>query len=229
MIERFIGEKIAQPSQIYKSNDNSKNKKVVENSDIIYLCVRPQNLAEVYIGLKDNLENKVLVTAVAAVESDSYYQNLGNIELIRIIPSITNKVGGTILFSAGKFVKHENKKRIHSDLSKIANVYEVPEEHINKYTHLASCSPAIISAVVKEYLSSIDGIDEEKGKEIILDALYNTAVLLKQYGFEIINQVCTKNGISRVGVNFVSKNFPMQELSNNLLTRMKNVKEKYGG
>ncbi len=246
LIKRFIDSGIARPNQIHASNKGSEklerivnetgiksgtNQEVIQNSEIIYLCVKPQDLSQVYPDLKDNSEGKTLVTCVAAVDSDAYYQNLGEIELIRIIPSITNRKRGTILFTVGKNIKPEIKEKVYSDLSRIANVYEVEEEHINEYAHLASCSPAIISEFIKMYLDSIvdKGVNKEKGEVIILDALYQTATLLKEYGFKVIDEVCTPGGISRIGVDFVSERFPIDELSCELLGRMDYLKEKFGG
>ena len=57
----------------------------------------------------------------------------------------------------------------------------------------------------------------------------NTAKLLEIHGESIINKVCTTGGISRIGVDYVSNNFPIKELSDELLNRMQNVKEQYGG
>lgn len=243
LIKRFIDGRVAQPDQIYASNRSLErlekiikdtgikkgtNQEVIANSDNVYLCVKPQDLPVVYPDLNGNLNKKTLVTCVASVESNSYYENIGNIKLVRIIPSITNKRKGTMLFVADDNLE---SKRVYYDLSKIANVYRVPEEHLDEYTHLANCFPAIISEFIRGYLTSMTrrGINEEKGREIIFDALYQTANLLKEYGFEVIDEVCTKGGISRVGVKFVSKNFPIENLSDELLGRMKAVKLKWSG
>jgi len=229
LIERFLDEGILNHDNLRASNSEETNRDIIANSDIVYLCVKPQDLKEVYPDLRDSLEGKLLITTIVAVESNSYYQNLGDIELIRIIPSITNRIKGTILFNSGKFVKPTNKLKVCSDLSKIARVYDVPEEDLDDYTHLASCSPAIISEFMRQYLQSIGRLDDTKGREILFDALSGTADLLKQYEFNVIDQVCTKQGISRVGVNFVSQRFPVQELSNELLARMNYIKKEFGG
>ncbi|NEN96137.1 MAG: NAD(P)-binding domain-containing protein [Moorea sp. SIO3I7] len=243
LINRFVDSGVADPDQIYASNRSTErlkriviytginkgtNQEVISNCDYIYLCVKPQDLPDVYQDLNGKLNEKTLVTSVASIERNSYYENLGKIKLVRIIPSITNKIKGTILFVADK---SQESERVYLDLSQIANVYCVPEEHLDEYTHLASCSPAIISEFIRGYLTSITkkGINEEKGREIIFDALYQTADLLKEFGFRVIDDVCTKGGISRVGVNFVSENFPIERLSDELLGRMKSVKLEWSG
>jgi pyrroline-5-carboxylate reductase len=229
LMERFVEKGISNPAHIKASNSNETNRDVVSCSDIVYLCVKPQDLKGVYPVLKGNLEGRLLVTTVAAVESSSYYQNLGNIELVRVIPSITNRIGGTVLFNSGEYVMPENRQKVYSDLSKIARVYDVPEKELDEYTHLASCSPAIISEFVRQYLQSIGKLDDAKGREILFDAVSSTAGLLRQYGFGLVDQVCTKQGISRVGVHFVSQRFPVKGLSDELLARMRQVKEEFGG
>ncbi len=218
-------------ANIYASNSNETNQEVIKNSDIIYLCIRPQDLQNVYAMLKHNLENKLLISTIAAIETQSYYGVLGNIQLIRIIPSMTNAIGGPILFCPGKYTSTHNINKTKSDLSKIANVYKIEEEHIDEYNHLASCSPAIITEFLREYLDSIieTGINPQLGKEILLDASSSTLNILKQdKGFDLIDRVCTKQGISKVGVNLLRQGNSITDISQSLLKRIKEVKQSYG-
>jgi len=221
LMNRFKGK------TIISSNKPETNPEVIKQSDIVYLCVRPQHLEDVYQDLQGNLEGKLLVTAIAAVECASYYKQLGDIPLIRITPSLTNIIHGSILAHSGVFVTLANRAQMYNRLARIATLYEVSEKEMDAYAHLSSCSPAVIAAFVREYIRSVNGIDEKKGTDIMVDALLNTALLLKQDGYKIIDQVCTREGISRVGADFVST-FPMQSLSDALHERMQYVKERFG-
>lgn len=229
MIKRFTDVGVIKPeNQIRTSNESKNNREVITNSDMVYLCVRPQKLNEVYPDLKGSLEGKCLITTVGAVESASYYRNIGQVELIRIMPSVTNNVGGALLLSAGEWVRQATKEKVYEDVSRIAKVYEVPEQLLDKYTHLASCFPAIIAEFVSSYIDALQGIDKEIGKEIAVETLDGTAALLKRVGFEIVDRVCTKGGITREGINFVAEKFPIDELAKCLLERMEAVKNLYG-
>ncbi|MDD5177697.1 MAG: NAD(P)-binding domain-containing protein [Candidatus Nanoarchaeia archaeon] len=242
LIQGLIKERITKPTQIIISDKDQKklkkvakktgtspktNKETISHSDILFLCVKPQDLTQVYPQLRGNLKGKIVISCVAAVESKRYYKELGKIRLVRIIPSITNRIRGIILLSFGDNLKKEEQKEVKSILSKIAKIYEVKENELDNYTHLSSCFPAILSEFIREYLEYEikNGIDSKKGRDIILDTVCDTGELLKKYNFKIIKEVCTGKGISQEGVKFIEEKFPIKELVDKLSSRMKNIKK----
>lgn len=123
---------------------------VIDKSDIIFICVRPQNLKKLFSQIKP--KNKIFVTVVAAIYEKTYYKHLGKIKLIRIMPSMLNEIGGPILLCPGKYAKQKDKDKIKKIISKIGNIYEIEEDKMDAYTHLSSCSSAIITEFLKLYI-----------------------------------------------------------------------------
>jgi len=203
---------------------------VIDKSELVFICVKPQNLKDL-AELK--FKNKIFITTIAAIYENSYYKYLGEIKLVRIIPSMINKIGGPILFNSGKYVSSADRNKVKKLLSKVGNIYEVKESEIDAYTHLSSCSPAIFAEFLKLYIEALmkeNKIDEKRALKILAEMLEIFVPVLKKDGFKIIPQVCTKGGITEQGIKIIDnyKNSFFKELTQSLLKRMGEVRKQYG-
>lgn len=217
--------------KIDKVSFASSNQEVIDKCDIIFICIRPQNLKDFFAEVKP--KNKVFVTTVAAIYESTYYKNLGKISLIRIIPSMINKVGGPILFFKGKYTTFVDAKKVKNLISKIGKVYEVKENEIDAYTHLSSCLPAIVIEFLKLYIGTLmkeKKINKQKALRIVNEMLEILVRLFKKDSFEIISQVCTKGGITEQGIKIMKKyqNTFFRDLTSSLLRRMNKIRKQYG-
>lgn len=204
---------------------------LIDKSKIVFLCIRPQNLKNFFTEVRPG--NKIFVTTVAAIYESTYYKNFGKIRLIRIIPSMINKVGGPILFFSGKYASHPDKIKVKKLLSKIGKIYEVKENEIDAYTHLSSCSPAIVAEFLRLYIETLareKKINKRKSSKILIEMLEILVPLLKRDGFKIISQVCTKGGITEQGIKIMNEyqNSFFKDLTRSLLKRMSEVRKQYG-
>ncbi len=224
--------KITELKNKLKINVSETIQDLVQQCDVVFLCIRPQNLDEVLEKVVSP-KGKIFITTAAAITQDTYYKKLGQVELIRIIPSMINKIGGPILFMRGKYVSDDSVQKIKEILKKIGNIFEVKESDIDAYTHLTSCSPAIIAEFLRLYISSLvkeKEIDEDVAIRLISDVLKITTQLFTAEGFKIIPQVCTKDGITEVVVKKMQeyeKTF-FKEITSTLLKRMEEVRKNYG-
>ena len=204
---------------------------VIDKSEIVFICIRPQNLKSFFAEIKP--KNKIFVSAVAAIYEKTYYKNLGKIKLVRIIPSMINKIGGPILFFGGKHTTASDKNKVEKLLSKFGNVYKVAEEEIDAYTHLSSCSPAIVAEFFRLYIETLSKeqkINQKKALKILIEMLEIFVPLLKKEGFKIIPQVCTKGGITEQGIKIMDnyQDSFFKDLTSSLLKRMGEVRKQYG-
>ena len=209
----------------------NSSQEVIDKSDIIFICIRPQNLNNFFTEI--NPKNKIFISTVAAIYEKTYYKHLGKIKLIRIIPSMINKVGGPILFFPGKYINRNDKNNVKNLLSKIGHIYEIKENKIDAFTHLSSCSPAIIAEFLRLYieaLSTKEKLDQKKALKILIETLEILVLFLKKDGFKIIQQVCTKGGITERGIKIMNdyKNTFFKDLTWSLLKRMHEIRKQYG-
>ena len=209
----------------------SSSQEVIDKSEVIFVCIRPQNLNKFFAEIKP--KNKIFVSTVAAIYEKTYYEHLGKIKLVRIIPSMINKVGGPILLFSGKYASRYDKNRVKNLLSKIGNIYEVKENEIDAFTHLSSCSPAIVAEFLKLYIETLASekkINQKTALKILIEMLEIIVPLLKKEGFKIIPQVCTKGGITEQGIKIMNnyQDSFFKDLTGSLLKRMGEVRKQYG-
>ena len=72
------------------------NRKAVENSDAIFICVLPQQLNEALSQLKPaiNLQKQLVVSVVTGVHTQAFREILGNeLRIIRAMPNTAMRVG----------------------------------------------------------------------------------------------------------------------------------------
>lgn len=214
-----------------KINVSKNIQDLVRQCDVVFLCIKLQNLNEVLKKIV-NPKGKIFITTVAAITQSTYYKKLGQVELIRIIPSMINKVGGPILFMRGNYASNNSVQRIKEILEKIGNIFEVKESDIDAYTHLTSCSPAIIVEFLRLYILSLvkeKKIDKDVAIRLISDVLKITTQLFAEEGFKIIPRVCTKGGITEVAVKKMQEYEEtfFKDITSTLLKRMEEVRKNY--
>ncbi|MCS7184636.1 MAG: NAD(P)-binding domain-containing protein, partial [bacterium] len=82
-----------------------------ENSDVIFICVKPLDVQEILENISD-FKDKLYVSTAAGV-SNSFYENRGFKNILRIMPNINvMSLNGVIAASRGKFIKDSDYKKV---------------------------------------------------------------------------------------------------------------------
>src|SRR3989338_3995325 len=96
----------------YRIKTIKNNKEAVKNSDIVFICVKPQDIDNVLNEIKNVVENQLIVSIVAGIKLKYLESKLRNKRIIRVMPNINCLVGEMAAgFSAGK---HATKKDINA-------------------------------------------------------------------------------------------------------------------
>ena len=123
--------------------NNEKEIKSFENisllvsfSDVIWLCIKPQNLVEVLEELKNiNLDGKILVSPVAGKSIKFIQDSLGkNVNIVRIMPNLAIAYGKSVTAYCVNKGNNIFAEKIKNDLSKLGKVIELPEEKFDLFT-----------------------------------------------------------------------------------------------
>src|SRR3989344_4178789 len=69
------------------------NKEAIKNADIVFICVKPQNINEVLDEIKDGIKNQLIVSIAAGIKLNHIESILKNKRAIRIMPNINCLVG----------------------------------------------------------------------------------------------------------------------------------------
>ncbi|WOF16765.1 pyrroline-5-carboxylate reductase [Methanoplanus sp. FWC-SCC4] len=231
LVRKFIESEISKPEMIIAGNRTEEklrllaketginaaknNIEVVENSDVIFLCVKPLEVKGVLAEIKEVLnEDKILVSVAADVSLENLSE-WSNARIVRAIPSITSEVlKGVTLLSFGERAAPADKELILSMFGAIGKAVEAEEKDFEILTILTSCAPAFIASILKELSKSAvrrEGISKELSEFLVRETLVGTSCLLeeKNQSFEdIISRVATKGGITEEGVFVIQKEMP---------------------
>ena len=190
-------------------------------ADIIFLSVKPNGVKSVLRELQ--YVDKTIISTVAAVEQQNYYDIIGNVPLFRIMPSMVNKTGGPIMVVRGVFAKNEDESVVLGLLTLVGSPYLITEREMDAYMCVMSCSPAVVAEFLKQYVESFcqnSGLESDKALDTVLDMVEHLVPILRAERYDIIRQVCTPGGITEVGVQHLSSNSAFfQEMADSMLLR----------
>lgn len=203
-------EKLEHLKKEFSVNTTQDNKEVVNNSDIIFICVKPQDIEELLTEIKADIKEKHLVVSIAAGISLDYLQKLlPNKRIIRVMPNILCTVGAmSAAFSAGKYATQEDTKTIEDILNSAGVSFLVDEHLLDAVTALSGSGPAFIAYIadlfIKEGISQ--GLSAEVAKKLIVQTIFGTAKMLSEKNLEpdkLIGMVASPGGTTYAGLEIL--------------------------
>jgi pyrroline-5-carboxylate reductase len=187
----------------------SNYSELVENSDVIFMAVKPVMFESVLNELSPILKNsnKLLVSMAAGLTTDSIEKILGfEYPIVRIMPNINAE----ILMSATAICK--NAKASNDDMDYVKDLFsaiglatEVAENQFAVFTAIAGCSPAYVYLFIDSLAKGAQkmGMQKAKALEIAATAVIGSAAMYQQsnsHPWELIDKVCSPGGTTIEGV-----------------------------
>lgn len=195
----------------FKIKTLKNNKEAVKNSDIVFICVKPQDIDNVLNEIKDTIKNQLVVSIAAGIRLGYLESKLGNKRIIRAMPNINCLAGEMAAgFSAGR---HATKKDINA-VSKILNsagiAFLLKEDLLDAVTAVSGSGPAFFAYFIKAFEEA--GIKNKLPKEVASKLAVQTALgtgkLLMEKNLppeELIAMVASKKGTTIAGLNVLKK------------------------
>ena len=187
----------------------------VSIADCIFFSVKPQNIKEILIELKDlEIQNKLFVSICAGITISSIENILKDIKIIRTMPNTPLLIGqGVTALCKNKKVTLEEFEYVKSIFSSSGYTTEVDEEEINRITAITSSSPAYVYLFAKAMLDGAKemGIDKSNTLEMICRTIIGAANMMlldSRSPDELIKMVKSPNGTTEKALNvFENMNF----------------------
>lgn len=245
LICAFIDKNAASPESIYASDISSdrlnylKNKtgintcsgniEVVNNTDIVFLAVKPQNFKELLPEIKDSVTAEKLVISIAAgISTPRMEAGLNNPRVIRVMPNtpcLVSEMAGA--YCAGKYASEEDIKTADRLLNSAGSVVLLKEELLDAVTGLSGSGPAFAAYIINAFIEAGKkvGLDETAAKELSLQTFLGTAKLLKEKEIspeELITMVKSPGGTTAAGLNLLENS----ELKNIIIDTIKKAEER---
>lgn len=179
----------------------SSEKDVVENSEYVFLCVKPQTFSSLLERIKTVIQpQNIFLTIAAGIQIDSITAQLGNVPVIRAMPNTPLLVGsGATALTHNAEVSDEKFAFLKDVFASVGSVYELPEEKFNEIINVNGSSPAylyLFAKIISEYAIA-DGIPPEIALPMFCDTMVGSAKMLTEAGKtpdELIAMVSSKGG-----------------------------------
>lgn len=180
---------------------------VAQNSDAIFICVKPHNVWDVLERIKPELnKDKCIISITSPISVEQLERNV-DCSVMRIIPSITNRaLAGVALFTYGDHCALEWKEYFHTLFEKVSVPVEIEEKITRVASDIVSCGPAFFSHLVQSFIAAAvkeTEIDQKTATKLASEMLIGLGELLSQnhYTLQTLQEkVCVKGGITGEGI-----------------------------
>lgn len=187
--------------------------RLVRESDLLFVCVPPDQVKSILEGIRETVSAAKHVISLASVVSVSQIETVVTGKVTKLIPSFTSESGhGVSLACHNAKVAASDKQSLLEILEPLGKIEEVPEDQIEVYTELTSCSPGILSALFRELVRSAvrhGGVEEAHARDALVHTLYGLSKLYVERGLtfdETIRRVARKGGMTEIGIRVVEEN-----------------------
>ncbi|PNF31136.1 Pyrroline-5-carboxylate reductase [Cryptotermes secundus] len=232
---KAIGEGLAnsgmiKPSQLYISapsdknlgswkalgaHTSNKNGFVVEQSDIVFIAVKPQILDSAIENMKATLSQpvhtKLFVSVLAGTTLEVLEKKLCEVvigaRVIRVMPNTPMMVGaGVSVYSGGSNITSEDLSMIGNILS-VGGISEmIPESLINAVGAVAGSGPAFVYIIIEALSDGAVkmGIPRNMATQLAAQTVFGAAKMVLQTGkhpARLKDEVCSAGGSTITGVH----------------------------
>ena len=208
----------------------------LQSAAIIILCIPPNESISVIHEIKKYITQKHIIVSIVGSLTIELIQRILPNKIIRMVPSITSEVDeGAFIITRNVYCTDADVNKINRLLSYLGEVLEVPENKIEAFTDLTSCSPGILSAIFQEYVNSavrIGKVSKKQALQVFIQTLYGLSKLYyeKQSDFEtVISRVARKGGTTEIGIKVVKDQIPecFDQVFKQTLEHQKKRKKKF--
>lgn len=201
--------------------------------DLIFLCIKPQDMKNALLLNKHIFRDFSLVISIMAGVKVSSVKSLilQKIKIVRCMPNIlaTIKKSININYFSGKFLLKE-KKLINRILKSFGSNYEVKKEsEINAFTAISGSGPAYVTYLLEALVTANQslGATKRQSEEIALSLFKDTIAMIdNDFSLKKIQnlqkQITSKGGTTEAALKVFNK----KRLSNILKQGMKEGKKR---
>jgi pyrroline-5-carboxylate reductase len=185
---------------------------LVEKSNIVVLCVKPQILASIYPEIKAaNKNNSKFISIAAGVNTKTLCENLDTKNVVRFMPNIAAKASSAITaVAAADGCCDEHYKNAMEIAKTVGGAFVLDEDKFSAFIGISGSAIAYVFDFVHAIAlgGTREGIPYDKSVEIAFQtmesaiALYN---LEKENPISLMTKVCSAGGTTIEGVKALSE------------------------
>ena len=129
----------------------AENAHVVAESDVVFLAVKPQQIAQVAAGLTRRVAaEKLLVSIAAGIRLEQLAETFGEARLVRVMPNTPCLVGsGACGYCLGPRATADDGRLVERLLEAVGAAYRVEEKLLDAVTGLSGSGPAFVYLIIE--------------------------------------------------------------------------------
>ncbi len=139
-------------AKIYGIGVTAQNCEAVGNADVVILAVKPQNMAEVLLGLAEALAPTALVISIAAGISTAFIEERlhKGVRVVRVMPNMPALIGeGAAALCRGAFATEEDLSLARTIFAAVGIAVEVNEGLMDAVTGLSGSGPGYAFLIIE--------------------------------------------------------------------------------
>ena len=175
----------------YKINVTNSNSELIEKSDVIILCVKPQNLFNVGEELKGLLKpDQLLISILAGISINKLIDQFDHERVIRVMPNTPAQIGeGASVWLAAEDVSVDDKSFAKNILSSLGLEIEVMDEKlIDIGTALSGSGPAYVALFIESLIDAAValGMTRDMAEKLALQTVSGTSKLMSDQNISAV-------------------------------------------
>lgn len=199
----------AELAKKYGVNTTADAREVAQTASIIFLAVRPQDLAALAADVKPLLTDKTLIISIAAGKSLATLKKaLGkDVRLVRVMPNLALRAKeGMCAICPAKNATAADVKNVAKILNAAGQTVVLPEKNFDAVTALSGSGPAFFAYMEQAMAAGGEalGLPAAAARQLAEQTMLGTAAYLRQSGADLetfISGVATPGGTTAAGMD----------------------------
>lgn len=204
----------------YGVKGTHNKKELLTDANILFLAMKPKDVAEALIPFKEYINNNVLIISLLAGVSTHSIRKLlqKDVPIIRAMPNTSAAIlKSATAISPSKHATAEHIRTATSLFETIGLVSVVEEEDMHAVTALSGSGPAYIYYVVEamEEAAKKIGLKEDVAKSLILQTMIGAAEMLKasdKHPSILRKEITSPGGTTEAGIEVLQEHKFQQAL-----------------
>lgn len=199
--------------ETYGVQINTENRKVVEDTSVVVLAVKPQSLAEVLEDLRSSIpEEALVVSIVAGAHLSTIADRLQHRAVVRAMPNTPGQVGaGITVWTKTSVVSDEQSEHTRNLLGALGKEIEVEEEdYLDMATALSGTGPTYVFLFMEAMIDAgvHMGFPRRIAEELVLETIRGSLQYYEDsasHPARLRNQVTSPGGTSAEAIYYLEK------------------------
>lgn len=184
-----------------------RNGDLVRESDIVFLCVKPQEVCGVLRQIRPVTADKWIVSVAAGVSLATMVAELdSSARILRAMPNLPSLIGqGVTPYCFGPGWGPDDRESAKKLLQQFGEAVEIDEKFFPLATVLSGCGPAYFCAFLVPVLRFVKeaGLPSSEARRMLLSTFSGAAELLKRTELdpgEVVEESRTPGGITNAAL-----------------------------